>query len=199
VVWAGKPARPEISPETGVTIGLYDDIRFWITSSPGASYSSGNWWASGALYPTTSQYGNECWFSASKKGSATVYVTTSNICGVSPTRSRAVMVLESGGGTSYAFSPNPVTNQITVEKIDKETASKRSILEPVATFEKTNLSANSSEEYTIEIWHEKKGKILSINSIKYSETLDLSNLSRGTYYLHIITSTSVYKEMFIKE
>ena len=60
-------------------------------------------------------------------------------------------------------------------------------------------AATGEEAFTVEIWHEKKGKVKTVKSNKKLETIDVSGLDKGNYFLHIITPTVTYKEHILIE
>ena len=112
-LWVGKPGMPTTNPSGTPTInlGLGALLSVYLTS-PNGSYTASNWWSGGSLttQTTTSQ---SAVFEGSSLGSGNFYVTTSNVCGTSPTGGGAVNVTLGGGGM-YRIAPNPVRDELTV-------------------------------------------------------------------------------------
>jgi len=207
-VWVGKPSIPVTTPNTNYNIGLGFQFTASINSSPGASSNTGSWYSKWYVAVNDDPTGSSCLFEAVSLGKGVIYVTTSNACGTSP--QKAITVNVTSGGVTYAISPNPATSFITVEQLTTAEAATRSALatEEVTTLstlttenniESSKISTTSEEAFTVEIWHEKKGKVKTVKSKKKLEMIDVSELDKGYYYLHIITPTATYKEHILIE
>ena len=207
-VWVGKPSIPVTTPNGTYEIGLGSQFSAWINSSPGASSSTGSWSSKWAVALNDDPTGSSCLFDAVSLGKGVIYVTTSNACGISP--QKAIPVNVTSGGITYAISPNPATSFITVKQLTTEEVATRSAqaTEDVTTLstltsenniESSSVSTTGEEAFTVEIWHEKKGKVKTVKSNKKLETIDVSGLDKGNYFLHIITPTATYKEHILIE
>jgi hypothetical protein len=195
-VWLGKPSAPVTIP-TGnpiFTIGRGSQFTALINSSQGASPNSGSWSSTGSIVPNEYTTGKFCLFDAVSLGKGIIYVTTCNECGISAQKAIQVNVTTGGGGTLYTISPNPATSVITIEQLTTEEAATCSVLTPVSVVESSSASILGNETYTIEIWHEKKGKVKTETSNKKRISIDVSGLEKGNYFLHIITPTALYEE-----
>lgn len=206
--WVGKPSIPVTTPNGTYEIGLGSQFTAWINSSPGASSSTGSWSSKWAVALNDDPTGSSCLFEAVSLGKGVIYVTTSNDCGISP--QKAIPVNVTSGGVVYAISPNPATSFITVEQLTTEEVATlsalttnetvtRSALSTERNIESSSVSITGEEAFTVEIWHEKKGKVKTVKSNKKLETIDVSGLDKGNYFLHIITPTVTYKEHILIE
>jgi len=171
-----------------------------INSSPGAASTTGNWWCNGSIVPFTGTTNrSSCTFEAANYGVGNFYLTTSNACGTSSVGGGSIRVVEGGGGPMmFAMSPNPATTYVTVEQLTAEEAETRAVLTPETVIEIANQSSEDNS-FTVEIWHERKGKMKQVKSKKNKEKIDLSGLEKGNYFLHIITPNAIYKEHLLIE
>jgi len=94
----------------------------------------------------------------------------------------------------YAISPNPASTLLTVDQLTAEEATGRSVLEPAEVYDLSDTKDSDDGSYTVEIWHEKKGKVKAVTSRKKEEIIDVSGLEKGYYILHIRTKSAIYKE-----
>ncbi len=94
----------------------------------------------------------------------------------------------------YAISPNPTSTVLTVEQLTAEEAVGRSVLEPAEVYDLSDSKDADDGSYTVEIWHEKKGKVKSVESKSKKEMIDVSKLEKGYYILHIRTKQALYQE-----
>ncbi|MCF8360916.1 MAG: S8 family serine peptidase [Prolixibacteraceae bacterium] len=102
------------------------------------------------------------------------------------------------GAYRYAISPNPVSTVLTVEQLTVEEAAGRAVLEPVEVYGVPEKGA-ADKAYTVEIWHEKKGKVMAFESENKREAIDVSRLEKGHYILHICTKYALYQELVLVE
>jgi len=94
----------------------------------------------------------------------------------------------------YAISPNPTSTLLTVEQLTTEEAVGRTVLEAAEVYDLSDTKDADDGSYTVEIWHEKKGKVKEVTSKKKEEIIDVSGLEKGYYILHIRTKSAIYKE-----
>jgi predicted DNA-binding protein with PD1-like motif len=94
---------------------------------------------------------------------------------------------------------NQATSFITVKQLTTEEVATLSALSTENNIECSKVSTTGEEVFTVEIWHEKKGKVKTVKSNKKLETIDLSGLDKGNYILHIIIPTAIYKEHILIE
>jgi hypothetical protein len=195
--WAGKPNPGMIQGPVNVPIGPWS--HFIIEDYAGLAAQKITWydWTVTPKLQFTRPHlmRSDAYVTGASTGRATIGFVSQNVCG-STTVSMPVMVTQP---SYYAFSPNPVNTTLTVEQLGYDEAAERAVLAPVATFDATPMGTGEAEEYTIELWHEKKGKMKMVKSKNKAESIDLSKLNKGTYFLHIITPTAIYKEQLIKE
>ncbi|MCF8360910.1 MAG: T9SS type A sorting domain-containing protein [Prolixibacteraceae bacterium] len=88
---------------------------------------------------------------------------------------------------------------LTVERLTVEEAAGRAVLEPVEVYGQSGAKDAGDGSYTVEIWHEKKGKVVSMDSKNKKETIDVSGLEKGHYILHIYTKYALYQELVLVE
>jgi hypothetical protein len=98
-------------------------------------------------------------------------------------------------GFVFAFSPNPILNTIYIKRISKEMASKQSWI--VLEAEKSGMKL-SSDEYLVRILNE-RGLFFEKRYRTDEFSLDLSSLSEGTYFIHVLVGEAVFRGKFIKE
>ena len=91
----------------------------------------------------------------------------------------------------YAISPNPTSTVLTVEQLTAEEAVGRSVLEPAEVYDLSDTKDADDGSYTVEIWHEKKGKVTAVTSKSKKEMIDVSKLEKGYYILHLTFASSV--------
>jgi hypothetical protein len=96
------------------------------------------------------------------------------------------------GAYRYTISPNPVSTVLTVERLTVEEAAGRAVLEPVEVYGVPEKGA-ADKAYTVEIWHEKKGKVMAFESKNKRGAIDVSGLEKGHYILHIRTQCPFQK------
>ncbi len=94
----------------------------------------------------------------------------------------------------YAISPNPASTELTVEQLTAEEAVGRGVLEPAEVYDLSDTKDADDGSYTLEIWHEKKGKVTAVTSKSKKEVIDVSKLEKGYYILHIRTKQALYQE-----
>jgi hypothetical protein len=94
----------------------------------------------------------------------------------------------------YAISPNPASTLLAVEQLTTEEAAGRTVLEPIETYDLSDSKNADDGSYTVEIWHEKRGKVMSMVSKNKKEEIDVSTLEKGHYILHISTKQALYQE-----
>jgi hypothetical protein len=102
------------------------------------------------------------------------------------------------GAYRYTISPNPVSTVLTVEQLTVEEAAGRTVLEPVEVYGVPEKGV-ADKAYTVEIWHEKKGKLMAFESENKREAIDVSGLEKGHYILHICTKYALYQELVLVE
>jgi len=67
-------------------------------------------------------------------------------------------------------------------------------LEPAEVYDLSDTKDADDGSYTVEIWHEKKGKVTAETSKSKKEMIDVSKLEKGYYILHIRTKQALYQE-----
>ncbi|MCX6238373.1 MAG: hypothetical protein NTY07_12595 [Bacteroidia bacterium] len=126
-----------------------------------------------------------------------LHVTASNECGIVDQYRMLYYSPSCDNNYYYAFSPNPATANLTVEQLTAKEASTRSVLQVNQVSKASGKMQKDNSFYTIEIWHENKGKVKTIKSNQKKQEIDVSMLEKGRYFLHIITPTAIYKEQLL--
>ncbi len=193
-MWVGAPNNLTIS---GPPIILQNKTgQYTIGEAQSQGINTYSWEATGGLFPSGSTTSSTFKAQGRGCGDSDITCTASNSCGSSYT-SRTIEVVCVAG---YAMSPNPVSTNLTIEQIAPGEVVSATLLEPeeVVVSEQTKSLVNDNS-YTIEIWHEGKGKLKTIKSKNKKEIIDISALKKGIYLVQIITPYSIYKEKFVKE
>jgi hypothetical protein len=140
-VWAGIPQSPMVDNDY-INASINTIFYVNIIDSPGANPDSGIWSTFGNVTFHGNTYGaSTSFYSASTDATGTIYVYTSNTCGVSS--STMITVITGTGGDDYelpefeplesglSISPNPSTDIVTISigSLDKAEAVKKLKLE----------------------------------------------------------------------
>ncbi len=188
-VWVGKPSLPTVNPSKGIEMTIADDLLLTLTNTPGASSSSGQWSASGVLYPTYSSFttGNACFFSADVPGPGQAMVTTSNVCGPSPMKYIYVLVQDNGdGGGPFTISPNPASNEITLIFDEQQSLNSEN-----------NTPYYAEMNYSVRIVNNFGLVYFSENMGGNSMRINISNWEKGFYHVFITNNDDSFSSTFI--
>jgi len=200
-LWFGKPNLGMIIGPLSVPIGTWS--HFYIeeyTEIQKQHVTLYDWTLTPNMrFELPHLYRTDAYVSGLTIGRGTVAFISQNSCGTTSV-SLPVRVVQQ---VYYTYSPNPVTANLTIDQLSASEANTRSVLTPVSVSEASigseKRNSDGSEPYTIEIWHEKNGKVKTVNGKSKKEEIDLSGLKKGNYFLHIITPTAVYKEHLVVE
>lgn len=189
-LWLGSPTLQITGTETACPGD--DGWQFWAEGSGGTNYL---WEVEAGDMGIIGAYNEQMCslYFGSNFLDGELHATVSNQCG---TVDQYYMIWPGSCNNlySYSFSPNPASTTVTVEQLTVEEASTRAVLEPTEVITTADAKAKDDGSYTVEIWHEKKGKVKSVKSKNKKESIDISKLEKGDYFLHIITPTAKYKE-----
>lgn len=191
-IWVGKPNNLTIY---GPDIILKGKVRpYTINESTIQNISTYSWSTSGGLFPNGSTTSSTFNAQGLGCGPGPIMCTASNICGSAfAFKDVDVICIK----PAFAISPNPASNTLIIEQIEEESTARlasESVKYLGIESENSNLKETS---YTIELWHEKLGKVKSLKTSNAKTEIDVSGLRNGTYFLHIITPTSIKKEQVI--
>ena len=190
-VWVGKPSgvttNPSGVPAVQASLGSWVVIR--VNSTPGASTSSLNWWTNNSFaLDLNPGYGN-CSVECQQVGYNFVYVTSSNVCGTSPSRQIPINVKSGGGGGQLGpllmYSPNPVSNELVVS-LSSDDVKAQGVIEKGGNYEVILYDSWQKPVYQ---------GVLDKGTLR----IDMSNLPKGIYYLTAYSDVELFRKQIIKE
>ena len=204
-VWAGIPTAYSFYTEVnGQEVDYYDvalicpNITNCFDSWPYVEEmgtTNFNWHLPSWYSPSGGFGANGLCFNANGTVGSSITADVTNSCG---TGYGVLQIYFGNNGCSrsfqYTISPNPASSLLTVEQLTAEEAVGRTVLEAAEVYDLSDSKDADDGSYTVEIWHEKKGKVKAVTSKKKEEIIDVSGLEKGYYILHIRTKGAIYKE-----
>jgi hypothetical protein len=199
-IWAGLPSSSGISGPTTICPSPYDVYTYMnygngVTSNywniPGDAIAYNNILDGQILYLMFDSY-------YTYPDTKTLELVSGNDCGCI-SQSLQINFPDYCENYYYSFSPNPITTTLNIERLCESQAKGKIVLKPSEIKKLDKHNAKHDIFYTVELWHETKGKVLSVRSDKKKEAIDLSRLEKGIYYLHLITPKAIYKVKIVKE
>ena len=190
-IWVGKPSgvstNPSGVPAVQASLGSWVVIR--VNSTPGASTFSLNWWTNNSFaLDLNPGYGN-CSVECQQIGYNYVYVTSSNVCGTSPSRQIPINVTSGGGGGQLGpllmYSPNPVSNELVVS-LSSDDVKAQGVIEKGGNYEVILYDSRQKAVYQ---------GVLDKGTLR----IDMSDLPKGIYYLTAYSDVELFRGQIIKE
>ncbi|NLI71547.1 MAG: S8 family serine peptidase [Bacteroidales bacterium] len=181
------PVDPQAPGTVGSAVSYgYTGMNYWLYAKGESTNPSDYRWK---IYPdepfTLPQVftGKKISFSRSEPGNYTVSLQYNGECGWSR---EEFSIIEIVGGRSINLVPNPASNIVTVSLTDRQP---ENLDVPVSL---TNITGS----YLIQLWSP-LGLVKQVTTDKAKYQLDLSGVTSGFYYVHVIKDRKTYRQQLV--